>query len=1086
MSLLENFTEDLLETAALEILEELEYDYAFGPDITCEGSTPERSSYKEVLLEQRIKDALFKLNRNFPQDALEEAYRKLISVNTPILTETNKWFHKLLVEGVDVPVRRGDIIKHEKVIFIDFEHPTHNDFLAVNQLTVIEHEERRADLVLYVNGIPLVVIELKSATDENVGIHNAYNQIQTYKHDIPSLFHYNAFCMLSDGINAKVGTITSNEERFMNWRSIDGEHVEALDVPQYEVMLRGMLAKERLLDIIRNFILFQESSEEEFDSQGNKVGDKTTIIKILAGYHQYFAVQKAVDKTKLAIAETGDKKIGVVWHTQGSGKSYSMVFYAGRLVQELNNPTIVVLTDRNDLDDQLFGTFAASTELLRQTPKQAHVRKLTDDQKKANANAKDQAKEVNGLFDLLNERQSGGIIFTTIQKFKPEEGDMPVLTDRRNVIIIADEAHRSQYGLEAKENFKTGEVKFGYAKYLRDALPNASFIGFTGTPVELEDKSTPAVFGDYIDIYDMTRAVEDKATVKIYYENRVIKLDTDDEELQKLDEEMEEITEGQEETAKEKYKSKWSRLEAVVGSPNRISQLAEDIVNHYEEKSKTIDGKAMIVCMSRRICVDLYDAITKLRPKWHSSDLDKGKIKVVMTGDAADDPRLQVHIGGKQRRDTLANRMKDNKDELKIVIVRDMWLTGFDVPSMHTMYIDKPMQGHNLMQAIARVNRVFKDKAGGVIVDYLGILESLKSALKQYTSSDKQNTGIDTSVAVGIMLEKLEILQDMVHGLNYSAYMGTSQSARIRAITAGMNFMLGLDEKRQKEFKQTTVELAKAHSLCAATDEAKHCALEVSYFKAVKASLAKLETKGAPKKSKQEIEARIAQMLQRSIISEEVIDVFDTLGIKKPDISILSEEFLQEVKAMKEKNLALEMLRKLLEGNIKLMEKRNLVKSEKFSEKLKKALNKYHNQAITNAEVIEELIKMAHEIKSMKDKEKDLGLSEDEIAFYDALTADEAVKEFITDETLKKIAHDLTMAIRTNLTIDWSIRKSAQAGMRRIIKRLLKLYDYPPEQAKKALETVMRQAEIMCGNTDVTELYNEQVAEEVTIEEYGK
>lgn len=1086
MSILENFTEDLLETAALEILDELEYNYAFGPDIAYEGSMPERSSYKEVLLEQRVKDALFKLNRDFPQDALEEAYRKLIAVNSPMLIETNKWFHKLLVEGVDVPVRRGDIIKHEKVIFIDFEHPTRNDFLAVNQLTVIEHEERRADVVLYVNGIPLVVIELKSATDENVGIHNAYNQIQTYKHDIPSLFHYNAFCILSDGINAKVGTITSNEERFMNWRSIDGEHIESLDVPQYEVMLRGMLAKERLLDIIRNFILFQESSEEEFDSQGNKIGDKTTIIKILAGYHQYFAVQKAVDKTKLAIAETGDKKIGVVWHTQGSGKSYSMVFYAGRLVQELNNPTIVVLTDRNDLDDQLFGTFAASTDILRQTPKQAHVRRLTDDQKKANANAKDQAKEVNGLFDLLNERQSGGIIFTTIQKFKPEEGDMPVLTDRRNVIIIADEAHRSQYGLEAKENIKTGEVKFGYAKYLRDALPNASFIGFTGTPVELEDKSTPAVFGDYIDVYDMTRAVEDKATVKIYYENRVIKLDTDDEELQKLDEEMEEITEGQEETAKEKYKSKWSRLEAVVGSPNRISQLAEDIVNHYEEKSKTIDGKAMIVCMSRRICVDLYDAIIKLRPEWHSDDLDKGKIKVVMTGSAADDPRLQVHIGGKQRRDTLANRMKDNKDELKIVIVRDMWLTGFDVPSMHTMYIDKPMQGHNLMQAIARVNRVFKDKSGGVIVDYLGILESLKSALKQYTSSDKQNTGIDTSVAVGIMLEKLEILQDMVHGLNYSAYMGTSQSARIRAITAGMNFVLGLDEKGQKEFKQTTVELAKAHSLCAATDEAKHCALEVSYFKAVKASLVKLETKSAPKKSKQEIEARIAQMLQRSIISEEVVDVFDTLGLKRPDVSILSEEFLQEVKAMKEKNLALEMLKKLLEGNIKLMEKRNLVKSEKFSEKLKKALNKYHNQAITNAEVIEELIKMAHEIKAMKDKEKELGLNEDEIAFYDALTADGVVKEFVNDETLKKIAHDLTVAIRTNLTIDWSIRKSAQAGMRRIIKRLLKLYDYPPEQAKKALETVMRQAELMCGNVDITEFYEEQVAEKVDTEGYGK
>lgn len=630
--------------------------------------------------------------------------------------------------------------------------------------------------------------------------------------------------------------------------------------------------------------------------------------------------------------------------------------------------------------------------------------------------------------------------------------------------------------MEAKTDTKTGEVKYGYAKYLRDALPNASFIGFTGTPIESEDKSTPAVFGHYIDVYDMTRAVEDEATVKIYYENRVIKLESDDEELKKIDEEFEEITEGQEENEKEKNKSKWSRLEAVVGSPNRIKKLALDIVNHYEEKSKIIDGKAMIVCMSRRICVDLYDAIIKLRPDWHSDDLDKGKIKIVMTGSAGDEERLQKHIGGKQRRDTLAKRMKDNGDELKIVIVRDMWLTGFDVPSMHTMYIDKPMKGHNLIQAISRVNRVFKDKAGGVIVDYLGILESLKKALNEYTDNDRKNTGIDTSAAVMVMQEKLEILQNIMHEFDYSDYMGTSQVARIRAITGGMNFILGKPEKEQKEFKQIAVELAKAHSLCAATTEGRECALEVSYFKAVKASLTKLQEKKVQKKSKKEIEERVNQMLQRSIISEEVIDVFDVMGMERPDISILSEEFLEEIKNIKYKNLAAEMLKKLLEGNIKTMERKNLVKSEKFSEKLKKALNKYRNQAITNVEVIEELLKMAKEMKKDAENEKDLGMNEDEIAFYYALTADDAVKQFMEDDVLKKIAHELTRAIRRNVTIDWSVRKSAQAGMRRIIKRLLKKYDYPPEQAKNALKTVMRQAELMCGNVESYEYY-EEVAE---------
>lgn len=1078
MSLTENFTEDLLEEAAIEILQGLGYEYAFGPDISYGGDYEERKDYREVILENRVKDALFKINRDLPAEALEEAYRRVITFNSPMLEENNRSFHKLLVEGIEVSFKEKGHIRTKRAYLIDFDNVNNNEFLVVNQFTIVENEERRPDLIVFVNGVPLVLIELKSASDENVGIESAYNQIQTYKKDMPSLFNYNAFCILSDGINAKAGTITSNEERFMNWRTVDGIDIEPLSKPQYEVLFTGMLAKERVLDIIENFILFQESKEDDNDINGKKLGDKKSIIKILSAYHQYFAVKKAVEKTKEAISEKGDRKIGVIWHTQGSGKSFSMVFYTAGLVRELNNPTILVITDRNDLDDQLFSTFAKSQDILRQTPKQANIRKLTDQQKlmKAGSNSV----EVNGLYDLLNDRESGGIIFTTIQKFKPENREMPVLTDRKNVIIIADEAHRSQYGLEASTDLKTGEVKYGYAKYLRDALPNASFIGFTGTPIDLEDKSTTAVFGHCIDTYDMTRAVEDESTVRIYYENRIIKLDADNDELTKIDDEFEEITEGQEELERDKNKAVWSRFESVVGSPNRVRKLAEDIVNHYEEKSKSIDGKAMVVCMSRRICADLYDEIIKIRPDWHNDDVNKGKIKVVMTGSAADTEKLQQHVGGKQRRDTLAKRMKDNNDELKIVLVRDMWLTGFDVPSMHTMYIDKPMKGHNLMQAIARVNRVFKEKSGGVVVDYIGILESLKDALNQYTSKDRDNTGIDTNVAIAIMLEKLEILKDMMHGYDYTNYMGSSQVERIRAIVGGMDFVLGKPEQDQKEFKKTAVELAKAHSLCAASDIGRSKALEVSYFKAVKASLAKLKEKEQVALSKREIEARLHQMLERSIISEDVIDVFEAMGIKRPEVSILSEEFLNEVREMKQKNLAVEMLKKLLEGNIKAMERRNLVKSEKFSEKLMKALNKYRNQAITNAEVIEELIKMAHEIKKMKDDEAELGLSDDEIAFYDALTADEIVKEFMEDETLKLIAHELTVAIRKNITIDWSIRKSAQATMRKIIKRLLKKYDYPPDHAIKAMQVVMRQAEKMCGYVYEEEVWYGRVAEDAS------
>lgn len=1070
------FTEAMLEEAAIEILDGLGYDYAFGPDISLGGDYEERKDYREVILSHRVKDALFKINRDLPREALEDAYRQLITFNSPMLEENNRYFHQLMTEGIEVSFNEDGHIRTKRAYIIDFENMSNNEFVVVNQFTIIENEERRPDLIVFVNGLPLVIIELKSASDENVGIDGAYNQIQTYKRDIPSLFNYNVFCIISDGINAKAGTITSNEEWFMNWRTVDGDDIAPLSQPQYEVLLNGMFQKERLLDIIHNFLLFQESKEPEKDIEGKKIGDKKSIIKILAAYHQYFAVKKAIEKTKEATKEDGDRKIGVIWHTQGSGKSFSMVFYTGGLVRELNNPTIVVITDRNDLDDQLFTTFTKSKDILRQTPKQATVRKLSDNQRTNYVGGN--STEVNGLYDLLNDRESGGIIFTTIQKFKPEEGEMPVLTDRKNVIIIADEAHRSQYGLEAKVDSKTGEVNYGYAKYLRDALPNASFIGFTGTPIDLEDRSTVAIFGHTIDTYDMTQAVEDEATVRIYYENRIIKLETDEEELTKIDDEFEEITEGQEEFEKDKNRAKWSRMESIVGSPNRIKKLAEDIVNHYEEKAKSIDGKAMVVCMSRRICVELYDAITELRPDWHNDDIDKGKIKVVMTGSAADNEKLQKHLGGKQRRDLLAKRMKDNSDELKIVIVRDMWLTGFDVPSMHTMYIDKPMKGHNLMQAIARVNRVFKEKSGGVVVDYIGILESLKSALKQYTNTDRQNTGIDTDVAVAVMLEKLEILRDMMHGYDYSKYMGNSQVERMRTIVGGMDFILGKKEEEQKEFKKTALELGKAHALCTATDKGKEKALEVSYFKAVKASLVKLKEKEKTPLSKREIEARLHQMLERSIISEDVIDVFDAMGIKRPEISILSEEFLKEVQQMKQKNLAVEMLKKLLEGNIKTMEKRNLVKSEKFSERLTKALNKYRNQALTNAEVIEELIRMAHDIKKMREEEAELGLSDDEIAFYDALTADDIVKELMEDETLKKIAHELTLAIRNNITIDWNVRKSARASMRRVIKRLLSKYDYPPDQALKAMNIVMRQAERMAGNVYEEVIWSDRVAEE--------
>ncbi|MCI1880789.1 MAG: type I restriction endonuclease subunit R [Sporolactobacillus sp.] len=1069
----ENFTEDELEKAAIEILEGLGYDYLSGAEIT----EQERPDYRDVILKDRVRAALSQLNPDIPAAALAEAFRQLITFNDPSLVENNHRFYQLLTEGIEVSFKENGLERTKRVYLIDTKEPRRNDFLAVNQLTIIGRERRRPDLIVFVNGLPLVVIELKSASDDNVGIENAYNQIQTYKKDIEELFYYNAFCVLSDGINAKAGTITSSLERFMNWRSRNGKKVEPLSVPQYETLLEGMLAPERLVDIAVHFILFQSSSTGNYDGGGRRIGAKKTLIKILAAYHQYFAVKKTIAKTRIATSAQGDRKIGVVWHTQGSGKSFTMVFYTAALVRELNNPTIVVITDRNDLDDQLFTTFYKSREILRQEPAQADVRRLTAVQK--SAMTVENSRDVHGLYDLLHERAAGGIIFTTIQKFKPESNEMPVLTDRRNVIIIADEAHRSQYGLRAKTNLKTGVVKFGYAKYVRDALPNASFIGFTGTPIELGDKSTRAVFGDYIDTYDMTRAVEDKATVKIYYENRVIKLEADEDVLQHLDEDFAEITEGQEELEREKTKAKWSRLEAVVGSPNRIKKLAADIVAHFEARERVMDGKAMIVCMSRRICVDLYDAIVALRPEWHSDDDHQGKIKVVMTGSAADSPRLQKHVGGKQRRDLLARRMKDVNDPLKIVIVRDMWLTGFDVPSLNTMYIDKPMRGHNLMQAIARVNRVFKDKEGGVVVDYIGILESLKQALHDYTDSDRQNTGIDLAKAVAVMQEKLEIVRGIMHGFDYRDYFGESPRWRMQVIAEAMNFILGKKEKEQKAFIQVATELGKAHGLVAATDEGRERAMEVGFFKAVKATLVKLKRRGPTVAKTKVVDQRVRQLLERSIISDNVIDIFQALGLKQPEISLLDESFLQEVRTLKTKNLAREMLKKLLEGEIKTMTHTNVVKSELFSEKLKRSLSKYRNQSITNAEVIEELIKMARQIRQMGEREAQLGLNRDEIAFYDALAKDKAARDFYDEPTLKKIAQELTNAIRRNVTIDFNVREQAQAMMRRTIRRLLKKYNYPPDQAEDATQTVMRQVNLMAGNiTPSAETYDGMLAAE--------
>ncbi|PGM61420.1 DEAD/DEAH box helicase [Bacillus cereus] len=1020
------YNESELEIAALEWLEEMDYEIVEGPDIAPDGDCAERESFHDVVLVDRLRDSLQKINPTLERKVIEEAIQKIIANASPNTVLNNKQFHKFVTDGIEIQTQGTDGYNPTVSVYVfDFENPKNNDFMAVNQFTVIEGQtNKRPDIIVFVNGLPLVVIELKNATNEDVDITDAYNQLQTYKQAIPTLFRYNAFLIASDGINARVGSLTANEERFMKWRTVDGETLASPAEPQLEVMIKGMLEPSRLLDVVQNFILFQTDGVDTF--------------KILAAYHQYHAVNKAVEKAKIATAQDGDHKIGVVWHTQGSGKSLSMVFYAGKLIKSMNNPTLVVLTDRNDLDDQLYKTFSMSKDILRQTPSQAESR--------------------DSLRELLSV-ESGGIVFTTLQKFAPDEETrkMPCLTDRTNVIVMADEAHRSQYGFSAtvtKDN-----TKYGFAKYVRDALPNASFIGFTGTPVEASDKNTPAVFGDYIDVYDMSQAVEDGATVKIFYESRVIPLELP--EGLSIDDDYEDITEDQETSVKEKLKSKWSRLEAIAGAGSRVEKMAQDIVYHYEERQQAMFGKSMIVVMSRRIAIDLYKEIVKLCPDWHSDDDDKGVIKIVMTGSSSDPAEWQPFIGNKKRREFLARRMKDNDDPLKIVIVRDMWLTGFDVPAMNTMYIDKPMKGHNLMQAIARVNRVFKDKPGGLVVDYIGIADSLKEALNQYTDSDRKTAGVDTSLAVDVMLEKHQLVLEMLYGHDYSGYKSEKSSQRIKAIVNTMDYVIGLGEDEKKRFLNTVTELSKAYALCATTPEAEELNDEIGFFKAVKASIVKTIGDGSKKKTASQMDAQINQLISKSVISENVVDIYKELGLENPDISILSDQFLEDVRALPQKNLAVELLNRLLNGKVKNVQRSNLIQARKFSEMLQNSLNKYNKRTIETSKVIEELIELAKEMDAAYKRGEQTGMVKEEIAFYDALASHETAEQVLGDDTLKIIAHELTRSIKENMSIDWNLRESARAKMRITVKRLLKKYGYPPDLQEDAIEIVIEQAERM-------------------------
>lgn len=1010
-------TESEIENVALNFLFDLGYQIVYGPDIAPDGANPERNSYADTILIERLRKAIDKLNPRLTAEVKEQAVKSIFRRESNKLIENNRYFHKMLVEGIDIEYRDGGRIIGDKVWLFDFKNPKNNEFLAVNQFTIIENNNnRRPDIILFVNGLPLAVIELKNPTDENATIKTAFNQFETYKIQIPSLFNYNEVLVISDGLDARAGTITSNWERFLPWKTIEGIEKSPTAIPQIEVLLRGMFNKGIFLDLIRHFIVFEQ--------------ELNCLSKKLAAYHQYYAVNKAIEATLKASSLKGDKRCGVIWHTQGSGKSLIMAFYAGKLVLSLDNPTIVVLTDRNDLDDQLFGTFSRCQELLRQKPIQADTGEK--------------------LREYLRV-SSGGIVFTTVQKFFPEEkGDKyPLLSDRRNIVVIADEAHRSQY-----------DFIDGFAKHMRDALPNASFIGFTGTPIETRDRNTVAVFGNCIDIYDIEQAVKDGATVRIYYESRLAKLELKAAERPKIDPEFEEVTEGEEITKKEKLKSKWARLEAIVGSEKRIEQIAKDIINHFEERLKILDGKGMIVCMSRRICIDLYNEIIKLRPDWHNKDDDKGFIKVIMTGSAGDPVEWQEHIRSKPRRRELGDRMKDPNDSLKLAIVRDMWLTGFDAPSLHTMYIDKPMRGHGLMQSIARVNRVFKDKPGGLIVDYLGIADDLKKALSEYTESGgKGKPTFDQEEAVELMLEKYEVVSALFHKFNYKKFFTVSTRDKMSILAMAEEHVLKQKDGKVRCLAYVT-QLSQAFALAVPHEEALKIRDDVGFFQAVRARLAKFDTTTG--KTEEELDSAIKQIISKAVTSDKVIDIFEAAGLKKPDISILSDEFLAEVKNMPHKNLALELLKKLLNDEIKARSKKNLIQGRSFAEMLEKTIKKYQNKAIEAATVIEELIELAKKMREANKRGEELNLAEDELAFYDALEVNDSAVKVLGDEELRAIARELVETVRNNVTIDWTLKESIQAKLRVMVKRVLRKHGYPPDKQQKATETVLEQATLIC------------------------
>ena len=1077
----EKITENAIEELAIQLMESQGFEYIYAPDIAPDSDTPERSSFEDVLLQDRLQSAVSRINPDIPPEARNDAIKEIQRLNSPELIANNETFHRMLTEGITVAFQKDGRSRGDLVWLIDFKHPDNNEFVVANQFTVIENNvNKRPDVILFINGLPLVVIELKNPADENATVRSAFKQLQTYKHAIPSLFAYNGIMIISDGLEAKAGTISSGFTRFMAWKTSDGKSEASALVGQMETLIKGMLNKKTLLDLIRHFIVFEKSKSV---GAGLCACPKDTniitieTVKKIASYHQYYAVNRAVvstlrasgfsEKNKIEESPTdyglpdvksqpaGDRKGGVVWHTQGSGKSLSMVFYTGKIVLALDNPTVVVITDRNDLDDQLFDTFAASKQLLRQEPVQAGDR--------------------NQLKDLLKVA-SGGVVFTTIQKFSPDNGNVyETLSERKNIVVIADEAHRTQYGFQAKTiddkdadgNVIGKKVVYGFAKYMRDALPNATYLGFTGTPIESTDVNTPAVFGNYIDVYDIAQAVEDGATVRIFYESRLARISLTEEGRKLvadldagLEPSFEPNLEPAELTETQKAKAKWTQLEALIGSKPRTKQVALDIITHFEQRQEVFEGKVMIVAMSRRIAAALYKEIINIRPEWHSDDLKQGVIKVVMTSASSDGPDIAKHYTTKDQRRALADRMKDPEDELKIVIVRDMWLTGFDVPSLHTMYIDKPMKGHNLMQAIARVNRVYKDKPGGLVVDYLGIASDLKKALSFYSDSGgKGDPAIAQEKAVEMMLEKLEVVSQLFHGFAYEDFFQADTGKKLSIILSAEEHILGLDNGKKRYINEVNA-LSQVFSIAIPHEQAMDVKDEVAFFQAVKSRLAKFDGTGTGK-TDEDIETAIRQVIDQALVSDQVIDVFDAAGIKKPDISVLSEEFLLEVKNMEHKNIALEVLKKLLNDEIKSRVKKNLIQSKSLMEMLEASIKKYHNKILTAAEVIEELIKLSKEIHNMDKEPAEMGLSDFEYAFYTAIANNESAREVMEKDKLRELAVVLFEKVKANASIDWTIKESVKAKLKVIVKRTLRQFGYPPDMQKLATETVLKQAELI-------------------------